>query len=172
MRLTQLLTAGATVLVWSTLAEAADYQMTMLNIGPHGTFEFQPTLLRLQPGDRVHFVAKDKGHNVQSIPGMIPPGAEPFKSGINKDLTVTFSKPGVYGVECLPHYAMGMVGMIVVGDPSPNLSQAKKVTMPAEAKRVFAALFDDVERHQNANGLPNKIPLGSRPTDRTRSERN
>lgn len=143
MRLTKSLSAVA-FLAGSIAAQAAEYRITMLNIGPHGTFEFEPMLLRVQPGDTVRFIAKDKGHNVQSIQGMIPAGAEPFKSGINKDLTVTFSKPGVYGVECLPHYAMGMVALIVVGDPSPNLEQARKATMPAEAKRVFTKLLDEV----------------------------
>jgi len=45
-------------------------------------------------------VLKDKGHDVQSIAGMIPDGAEPFKGEMNKDFTVTLIKPGVYGVEC------------------------------------------------------------------------
>ena len=29
----------------------------------------------------------------------------------------TIDKPGVYGFKCKPHYGMGMVGLIVVGEP-------------------------------------------------------
>ena len=31
-------------------------------------------------------------------------------------LTVTFTVPGVYGVKCKPHYGMGMVALVVVGE--------------------------------------------------------
>ena len=109
-------------------------------------FQFEPNFLRIKPGDSVHFVAKDKGHDVISIPGMVPDGAVPFKGEMNKDITVTFTKPGVYGVECQPHYSMGMVGLIVVGDPSSNLEKAKAVTQPGKAKQAFAKLFEQASK--------------------------
>lgn len=147
MRMTKFATVAAVALAWSAEASAAEYEMQMLNVGPQGMFQFDPTLLRIRPGDTVHFIAKDKGHDVQSIPGMIPPGADPFRGAMNKSLTVTFAKPGVYGIQCVPHYPWGMVGMIVVGDPSPNLEQAKKVSVPGKAKAVFTKLFEAIE-HQ------------------------
>ena len=61
---------------------------------------------------------------------------------MNKDLVVTFETPGVYGYQCKPHYGMGMVGLIVVGDETPNLEKAKSVTHPGKAKQVFAKLFE------------------------------
>jgi len=54
---------------------------------------------------------------------------------------ITFDKPGVYGYKCKPHYGMGMVGMIVVGEPT-NADQAKAVTHPGKAKQAFTNLFD------------------------------
>ena len=72
---------------------------------------------------------------------MLPEGATPFLGKVNQDIAVTFDKPGVYGVKCLPHYGMGMVALIVVGTPS-NADQAKAVTHPGKAKQVFANLFD------------------------------
>jgi hypothetical protein len=36
---------------------------------------------------------------------------------------------------------MGMVGLIVVGDPA-NTDSAKAVTHPGRAKQIFAKLFD------------------------------
>jgi pseudoazurin len=122
-------------------SQAAEYQIQTLNMTAHGMFQFEPQQLKIQPGDTVHFVAKDKGHNVESIDGMIPDGAAPFKGGIGKDLTVTFTKPGVYGFKCAPHYSMGMVGLIVVGDPASNLQKAEAVNQPGKAKPAFAALF-------------------------------
>jgi pseudoazurin len=139
--------AAAMILMGITTAKAAEYEMKTLNMTPHGMFQLDPALLRIQPGDTVHFVAKDKGHNVQSVVGMIPDGAEPFKGQTNKDLTVTLTKPGVYGVECAPHYGMGMVGLIVVGDPSSNLEKAEAVPQPGKAKQAFAKLFEDVTSH-------------------------
>jgi pseudoazurin len=98
----------------------------------------------------VHFVAKDKGHNVESVDGMIPEGATPFKGAMNKDLTVTFTQPGVYGFKCAPHYGMGMVGLIVVGDDLPNLQKAEAVNHPGKAKTAFATLFKNVDAHAAA----------------------
>jgi pseudoazurin len=133
-------------------ARAADFEMNTLNMSPRGMFQFEPAMLKISPGDSVHFVAKDKGHNVQSIAGMIPDGAEPFKGEMNKDVTVTFTKPGVYGVECAPHYAMGMVALIIVGDPSGNLEKAQEVTQPGKAKQAFAKLFEEAGRTAKAAG--------------------
>ena len=76
----------------------------------------------------------------KSIKGMLPPDATPFVGKINQDIAVTFDKPGIYGVKCLPHYGMGMVALVVVGTPA-NLDDAKAVTHPGKAKQVFATLF-------------------------------
>ena len=47
---------------------------------------------------------------------MIPEGAEGFKGKINEEIEVTLESEGVYGVICKPHYAMGMVMTVAVGD--------------------------------------------------------
>jgi hypothetical protein len=62
---------------------------------------------------------------------------------------VTFDKPGIYGIKCLPHYGMGMVGMIVVGTPE-NEAKAKAASHPGRAKQVFANLFDKLEATRTA----------------------
>ena len=69
-----------------------------------------------------------------------PEGAEAFKSKFNEELTVTLDKEGVYGVKCTPHYGMGMVALIEVGQPV-NLEEAKAVKQTGKAKAVFAELF-------------------------------
>ncbi|MCW5690835.1 MAG: pseudoazurin [Pseudolabrys sp.] len=139
-----LVAAGMIVFAGGLAAHAAEYQVQTLNKSTNGMFQFEPQQLKIQPGDTVHFVAKDKGHNVETIEGMIPDGASPFKSGFGQDFTVTFTNAGVYGIKCAPHYGMGMVGLIVVGDASGNLKKAEAVSHPGKAKSTFAALFKTV----------------------------
>lgn len=147
MRIARALLMGAAVVMAAApAADAAEFTINTLNMSPKGLFQFDPNFLRIKPGDSVHFVAKDRGHDVISIAGMIPDGAEPFKGEMNKDITVTFTKPGVYGVECQPHYSMGMVALIVVGDPSSNLEKAKAVAQPGKAKQAFAKLFEQISK--------------------------
>jgi pseudoazurin len=121
-------------------ATAAEHEVQMLNKGADGAMVFEPSFLKIAPGDTVHFRATDKGHNVLSIEGMSPAGAAPFKSKMSEDISVTFDQPGAYGFECKPHYGMGMVGLIVVGDPV-NLAEAQAIPHKGKAKKRFEALF-------------------------------
>jgi len=130
-------------------AAAAEYQVQMLNHGSDGQMQFSPQLLKISPGDTVHFQAIDKGHNAQSIDGMIPGGAKSFAGGIGDDLTVTLTVPGVYGYRCNPHGSLGMVGLIIVGSPV-NEDAAKNAAMPGLAKRVFAKLFQTLDSRTTA----------------------
>lgn len=129
--------------------QAAEVEVKMLNRGQKGVMVFEPDLVRIQPGDSVHFVATTKGHDAVSIPGMLPDGATPFKGKINQDITVTFQVPGAYGVKCEPHYGMGMVALVVVGEPQ-NVDQAKTVKHPGKAKTVFSTLFDEYAKVRQA----------------------
>jgi pseudoazurin len=119
---------------------AAETDVKLLNKGADGIMVFEPALVRIAPGDTVRFVATDKGHNVESMPGMLPDGVPPFTGTMNEDVSVTFDKPGVYGVRCKPHYTMGMVALIVVGDPV-NEDPAKAMPQTGLAKKNFATLF-------------------------------
>ena len=98
----------------------------------------------------MRFVSVDKGHNTESIKGMIPDGAAKWKSKISKDFEVTFETPGVYGYRCTPHYTLGMVGVVVVeGDNwDANLEAAKSVRQRGKAKKVFDAIWAAMEATQ------------------------
>lgn len=122
-------------------ANAAEVEVKMLNKSADGIMVFEPSLVRINPGDTVKFVAADKGHNVETVDNMIPEGGKAFVGKVNEELAITFDKPGVYGYKCKPHYSMGMVGMVVVGNPT-NVDQAKAVAHPGKAKQVFATLFE------------------------------
>jgi pseudoazurin len=104
----------------------------------------------MAPGDTVHFVATDKGHNVESFPGMLPDGATPFTSKMGEDVTAKFDKPGVYGIRCKPHYGLGMVALVVVGSPV-NEDAAKAIVQPGKAKLRFAKLFADLDAGKPAS---------------------
>ena len=146
----RLLTAICLVLaLGSGTACATDYQVRMLNQGANGMMQFEPQLLKVAPGDTVHFVATDQGHNVQTVEGMLPQGAKPLSGTIGQNLTVTLTIPGVYGYRCTPHGTLGMVGLIVVGRPV-NEAQAKVAAMPGMAGRVFAKLFEALDTQRSA----------------------
>lgn len=84
----------------------------------------------------MRFLPSHSGHNAASVAGLLPTGAEPFKSKLNQPFEHTFRVPGVYGIQCIPHVAMGMVMVIQVGDaPTAELP----ASLPARAKARFAA---------------------------------
>jgi pseudoazurin len=138
----KILTVGAVIALMSFpgAASAAEVEVKMLDKGTEGVMVFEPALVKIEPGDTVKFVAASKGHNAETIKGMLPADATPFAGKINQDTSVSFDKPGVYGVKCLPHYGMGMVALIVVGTPV-NRDEAMAVTHPGKAKQVFTTLF-------------------------------
>lgn len=134
--------AFATVLAVGT-AGAAEHEVKMLNKGEKGAMVFEPDFLKVEAGDTIKFVATDKGHNAESIKGMLPEGAKAFKGKINEEIVYTVEKEGVYGIKCTPHYAMGMIMLVVAGEPV-NAEEAKAVKHPGKAKNHFAALFGDL----------------------------
>src|SRR4029078_2028602 len=109
--------AALVVLMNASWAVAAEGEVKMLNKGAGGCMVSEPALIKIEPGDTVKFVASDKSHNAESIKNMLPAGSAPFAGQMSGDASVTFDKPGASGVKCMPHYAMGMVGLIVVGKP-------------------------------------------------------
>jgi pseudoazurin len=145
-----LLLAAAAILTMTSLATAAEVEVKLLNKGSDGgMMVFEPALVKIAPGDTVKFVSTDKGHNAETIKGMLPDGAAPFVGKNGEDVSVKFDQAGIYGVKCLPHYGMGMVAMIVVGTPT-NIDQAKAVPQVGKAKQVFATLFEKLEANKTA----------------------
>jgi len=136
-------TLTATTLI-SGIANAAEFEVKMLNKGEKGGMVFQPDFVKAAPGDTIKFLPTDKGHNVESIKGMLPDGVEAFKSKFNKEFTLTVEKNGLYGLKCTPHYGLGMVALIAVGDPV-NEAEAKAVKQRGKSKKRFKAIFAEYE---------------------------
>lgn len=137
MKLTVL---AALMLLAPITAHAAEIEVQMLNAGAKGAMVFEPDYIEAKPGDVIVFKPTSKGHDVESIKGMLPEGVEPFKSAFNEEYRLTVTKEGLYGVKCTPHYGMGMVALIKVGEPV-NQPEAIAVKHPGKAKMVFQELL-------------------------------
>ncbi|WP_253393940.1 pseudoazurin [Methylorubrum extorquens] len=146
MMIFRALIAAATLAMATTLPAAADeLAVKMLNSGPGGMMVFDPALVRLKPGDSIKFLPTDKGHNVETIKGMAPDGAEYVKTTVGQEAVVKFDKEGVYGFKCAPHYMMGMVALVVVGDKRDNLEAAKSVQHNKLTQKRLDPLFAQIQ---------------------------
>lgn len=137
------ITLLATLFCTAALAEV--HEVKMLNRGASGAMVYEPDYLAIAPGDRVRFIASHPSHNAASLPGLLPEGAEPFKGRINEEIEVTFDTPGLYGIQCIPHLAMGMVMLIQVGD-----RQASEVQLPASLPTRAKARFEQILEQANS----------------------
>lgn len=135
---------GLALVLNAAPAFAANVEVHMMNKGDKGAMVFQPDLVKIAPGDTVTFVSVDKGHNVEGIAAMMPAGAPAFKSKLSETFVQTFAAPGIYAVKCDPHYGMGMVALIVVGDDLSNLDALKAAKNPKKPQDAFNALFAEL----------------------------
>jgi pseudoazurin len=142
--LTALAGTGALMTMPAARLRADVHEIRLLNRGEAGSMVFEPRLLRLPVGSTVRFVPADRGHSVESVDGMVPEGGPTWRGGINEEVEVTLDVEGVYGVLCRPHYAMGMVALIAVGEDLHNLRAAKAVSHPGRAGRVFEELLSEL----------------------------
>ena len=86
--------------------------------------QWKPLVLFAQPGDTVRFTGMT-GHDTETIDGMIPEGAETWKSKLGEEgFSVTLNQEGMYVYKCNPHMSTGMVGVIIVGDTRPPANLA------------------------------------------------
>ena len=120
---------------------AKDHQVKMLNGKAPDMFVFEPAVIIIQKGDTVTW-SGDAMHNSASIKEMLPKGAASWEGKLTKEagevsISVKFETEGVYGYKCTPHEMFGMVGLVVVGDPSSNLSDVTSEGKKIEDK--FAA---------------------------------
>jgi pseudoazurin len=130
-------------------ANGTVHEVQMLTRDPDGSGlqVFKPRLITAQVGDTVKFVPTDPTHQSSSIAEMIPAGVEGWEGEINKEVSYVLPTPGVYGYKCIPHYAAGMIGMVVVEGEgmTDNLEDAKAVSHPGLAGREFNEVFETAE---------------------------
>jgi len=121
--------AALSVLLVSFNATAEDHVIAA------GATNFTPMHLFVQPGDTVQWKNMTI-HDTQSMDGLIPEGAEPWKSNIGQELQITVTAEGVYIYKCNPHYPNGMVGAIIVGEAN-NMDQIEANAKGREKGVIF-----------------------------------
>ncbi|MBF9234574.1 plastocyanin/azurin family copper-binding protein [Microvirga alba] len=126
---------------------------------------FDPIGIRIRPGQTIRWINLDPGNahtstayhpqnDAHSL--RIPERAAPWNSDYllpQESFSVTFTLEGIYDYFCLPHEHAGMVGRIVVGQPSGP--PAKGVASPAQpgtepipeaAVRAFPSVDEIMQR--------------------------
>ena len=122
------------IFVMATPVIAADHTVEMLSSSNGEMMVFKPAVLKIAPGDSVTWKATNPGHNTASIAEMTPDASLEWNGKINEELKITFTKEGVYGYKCTPHYVLGMIGIIAVGDNLANLDASSDFAAVEEKK--------------------------------------
>jgi len=125
-------------------AHAEIQEVKVLNRNATGGMVYEPDYLQLKSGDRIRFIATHATHNAASIPEMLPAGAKPFKGRINEEIEIVFDVPGTYGIQCIPHYTMGMVMLVRVGQGP--VDAAIPGSLPARVKQRLAKILARANR--------------------------
>lgn len=145
------LTLAAILMLSAGSSWGAEHQIHMLNKGKAGAMVFEPSFVMAAPGDTIRFTPTDKSHNVEAIKTMLPDGVKPFKSKMNEAFVLTVTEPGIYGVKCSPHFSMGMVALIQVGDNPANLQAAMGAMLPAKASERLKSAFERIGGNSKSN---------------------
>ena len=123
----------------SSFAYAENFTIEMLNKLGKEKMVYSEKIISIKINDEITWKSVDKGHNVEFI-GM-PDGVSKYKSKISKDAKFKFTKPGVYLYQCTPHKAMGMIGLVVVGNDKSNLDKIKKIKVYGKSKKLLKNLL-------------------------------
>ena len=142
----RLLTTIALIATFANPAFAADTTVEMLNKRDDGAkMAYSEDITRIDVGDTVTWLPKDKGHNVEFVAG--PDGWDaPKKSKNNKEVAITFDTPGVYLYQCTPHKSMGMIAIVIVGEADPKVvkDRLKDVKVRGKSKKKLKALLEQL----------------------------
>ena len=130
------------IVLFSGHLMAASHQIEMLNKLGKERMVFSKKVISVDVNDDVSWKSVNKGHNVEFI-GM-PEGVKKYKSKLSKDANYKFEKPGIYLYQCTPHKAMGMIGIVVVGNDKSNLEKIKKIKVRGKSKKLLKSLLADL----------------------------
>lgn len=132
--------AAAALLCVYHPALAEMHHVKMLNGNETGGMVFEREHLVIMPGDTLKFLATHRPHNAATINNFIPEGAETFLGNMNEEIEVTLTVPGVYGIKGSPHYDMGMVMLIEVGESTVEEAIIRD-DLPNGAQRRFREII-------------------------------
>jgi len=128
--------------IFTKFAFSESFTIDMLNKLGKDRMVYSEKVISVKVNDEIIWKSVDKGHNVEFI-GM-PKGVSKYKSKISKDAKYTFSVPGIYLYQCTPHKAMGMIGLVIVGNDKSNLDKIKKVKVYGKSKKLLKTLLKNI----------------------------
>lgn len=133
----QLILSAALMSVWAQAAWTAEHRV-ILNFAQS---RFEPSLLKIVPGDTVKFVPKVKSKKAEIHATLIPAGAYEWSNTNRKTFSVKLTQEGLYLYQSRKHAAKGMLGIVQVGQPD-NLRQLRqiKLTQPAAGNKLKSLL--------------------------------
>jgi plastocyanin len=116
-----------------------------------GQFVFTPAVVWVEPGATVEWTISGGAHSITAYhPNndrsmRLPESAAPFESGVLESgdtFEHTFESVGVHNYYCTPHEGLGMVGLVVVGEPrgGPGTTDPSNVETSAAAQTLVTLL--------------------------------
>lgn len=109
------------LLLCTGFVNAKEHTVKLLTQGSNGKMMvFEPMFIKISIGDTINFVPSDTSHNAQSF--SVPSEKSSFNTPYGKDTKVTFTEAGAVLVKCLPHFALGMIAVVQVGE---NIDSSK-----------------------------------------------
>ena len=129
-----------TAMFFANTISAATFEVEMLNRLGKESMVYSQSVVNIQPGDTVKWLATTKGHNVQFL--TVPEGVGSFRSKLNVDTEYTFTVPGIYLYQCTPHKNMGMIAVVVVGGNKDNLDAIASSRVAGKSKQRLANIIE------------------------------
>ena len=129
-----------TAMFFANTISAATFEVEMLNRLGKESMVYSQSVVNIQPGDTVKWLATTKGHNVQFL--TVPEGVGSFRSKLNVDTEYTFTVPGIYLYQCTPHKNMGMIAVVVVGGNKDNLDAITSSRVAGKSKQRLANIIE------------------------------
>lgn len=143
--MTTALTLGAALGATAVAAQEV-IEVEMLTRGEDGARNvFGQELIQAEVGDTIRFVPTQKGHNAQSVRDAVPEGQEAFRGSINQEVDYEVTETGLTAVICLPHQALGMVALVMVGDDVSNAEQILDARIPGKGGEKIEALVEEAQ---------------------------
>ena len=76
---------------------------------------------------------------------MIPDGAQPLDAKMSQDNKATFAVPVVCVIVCRPHMFIGMISVVLVGDPI-NIDKLDPSSLPDKARTKLETLLGPLKK--------------------------
>lgn len=129
-----------TLIFFANTLSAATFEVEMLNRLGKESMVYSQSVVNIQSGDTVKWLATTKGHNVQFL--SVPEGVGTFRSKLNVDTEYTFTVPGIYLYQCTPHKNMGMIAVVVVDGNKDNLNAITSARVAGKSKQRLAKIIE------------------------------